>query len=228
MPETVESVAPATTPVKVYARLETPIHEAASSENARFAIKGVMLREEPGRFPVAVATDGKVLAIVQAGTDKGTRDAQAIVPVAAVKVARGAKTRKGGGPAPVVVADVRNASCEVTDPKTGAAVTHRTIEGTFPPYQDVVPKFPVGAKSAAVVSLNAETLHRLANAIGAEGGAVHLLVEMNAQGGASTTRAIGVLTTTAASVTSLGVMMPLTADAGDVLKRWEETRAALA
>lgn len=205
----------------------TPIHEAAAEEESRFAIRGAQLVNRKGRRPYLVATDGRMLAVVPAGTDKCAADGTAIIPTDALKLASKVK-RKGASPFPFTVAD---GDATVYDAKTGAKTAFRTLEGSFPPWEQVVPNPPEEPARqddadgpeprpfTVTVGINAEALLRLAKSLGSSTGAVKLILTLPASGNVvKKTIAVvpGAADSNDAAGASFGVIMPITANGGEV------------
>jgi len=115
---------------------------AAARESSRYAINGVLLRREGSKLEM-VATDGRRLALSRASCPGGGGDVeQCIIPSKAMSLAQ----RLIDDPEePVRVAVTANQvllsfGAEDDDPEGRAVLVSNLVEGTFPPYEDVIPK----------------------------------------------------------------------------------------
>lgn len=119
---------------------------ATAKEQSRYAINGVLMKRD-GKKLTMVATDGKRLALCNgglgAGSSKDEKSVSCIVPTKALQMLRD------------LVGDVdENVHVVLTDSQlivafggdvTGkeparATLSSNLVEGTFPPYEDVIPK----------------------------------------------------------------------------------------
>lgn len=115
---------------------------AAARENSRYAINGVLMNRD-GKKLEMVATDGRRLAKCTATLPGASKDAPAagcIVPSKALamllKLAGDADE-----PVSVAVADNQIVFAFGNDPADSRAVlSSNLVEGSFPPYEDVIPK----------------------------------------------------------------------------------------
>lgn len=116
---------------------------ATARENSRYAINGVLLKRE-GKKLEMVATDGRRLALCR-GTlsgqaDKDGKSVSAIVPTKAL----GMLQKIAGDPEEIVhvaVSDNQILFGFGTAEAPGRAIlTSNLVEGSFPPYEDVIPK----------------------------------------------------------------------------------------
>ncbi len=116
-------------------RMITRTAFATAADNTRYAFNGVLL-ERKGRKLRMVATDGRRLALVR-GESSGNAegDASCIIPTKALTIL----SRLLDDPeAPVRVSRDRNRiSFAVGE---GSSLTSALIEGSFPPFDDVIPK----------------------------------------------------------------------------------------
>ena len=114
---------------------------STARENSRYAINGVLLHRE-GKKVQMVATDGRRLAVAKANAGEAPdSSANCIIPSKCLNTARKLVASAGG--------DVR---CAVTPTQivfhfedgdaesTGTILASNLVEGTFPPYEDVIPK----------------------------------------------------------------------------------------
>jgi DNA polymerase-3 subunit beta len=114
---------------------------STARENSRYAINGVLLHRETKKIQM-VATDGRRLAVARATADDAPdSESNCIIPSKALTTARKLVASAGG--------DVR---CAVTPSQvvfhfedgdgegTGTVLSSNLVEGTFPPYEDVIPK----------------------------------------------------------------------------------------
>ncbi len=116
---------------------------ATARENSRYAINGVLMKRE-GKKLEMVATDGRRLALCR-GTlsgqaDKEGKSVSAIVPTKAL----GMLQKLTGDPEEVVhIALSDNQICfgfGNADNQLRAVLSSNLVEGSFPPYEDVIPK----------------------------------------------------------------------------------------
>ncbi|MEX2219970.1 MAG: DNA polymerase III subunit beta [Phycisphaerales bacterium] len=117
---------------------------ATARENSRYAINGVLLKRDGKRLEM-VATDGRRLALcrqnVAGGKEKDEAGISCIVPTKALALLQ----KLFEDPeAPVQIAITENQilfSLGSADEGGNTAVlTSNLVEGTFPPYEDVIPK----------------------------------------------------------------------------------------
>ncbi len=135
---------------------------SVARENSRYAINGVLLKRQ-GKKLEMVATDGRRLALARGTAESagaGDKSASCIIQTKALNLL----LRLVGEPEGMVrVAVTSNQvifSVDEGDPKASAGTTvlaSTLVEGTFPPYEDVIPKdqdkkarFDVGVLSSAV------------------------------------------------------------------------------
>lgn len=203
-----------------------PAH-CASTDQTRYALMGVLLTED-----LAVATDGKVLFACNAEReDDAERDA--IIPTKAALA--GFKDRKKGvTPQLTVLPEVKGerTKCSVMT-SFDETTTFTEIDGMFPVFTQVVPD---ASKHTLKVAVNVKLLVKLAKAFGDDAVCLHLDPEgfliddsyhtpgerkfMNGQ----------ILVTGSMRSEAVGVLMPMTARAHDLisnktLKRLEARRA---
>ncbi|MFK7885195.1 MAG: DNA polymerase III subunit beta [Phycisphaerales bacterium] len=112
---------------------------AAARENSRYAINGVLLVREGKKFEM-VATDGRRLAKCTTTTSEKGDSARCIVPSKALsmllKLADDAEE-----PVHMALTDTRAVFAFGEDPSDArATLSTSLVEGTFPPYEDVIPK----------------------------------------------------------------------------------------
>ncbi|MGP1273301.1 MAG: DNA polymerase III subunit beta [Phycisphaerales bacterium] len=121
---------------------------ASARENTRYAINGVLMKRL-GKQLEMVATDGRRLALCKAslpGTPKGDKDgpaASCIVPAKAL----GLLQKLAGDPEETVAVAVTDTQAvfaiggtETDGSGARATLASSLVEGTFPPYEDVIPK----------------------------------------------------------------------------------------
>lgn len=107
---------------------------ATARENSRYAINGVLVEREGNRLAL-VATDGHRLALAREQCRKAKTDNRsAIVPTKALNIL---SRLLGQTQAPVQVKLVENQILFATE---SAVVISNLVEGTFPPYRDVIPR----------------------------------------------------------------------------------------
>ncbi|QYU69410.1 DNA polymerase III subunit beta [Leptolyngbya sp. 15MV] len=113
---------------------------ATARENSRYAINGVLLRKEGKRLEM-VATDGRRLALCRQ-TLAGEKDAQpvsCIVPSKALSLLL-KLIDDPEQPIRVAIPDAQVLFALGGDGGVSAVLASNLVEGTFPPYEDVIPK----------------------------------------------------------------------------------------
>lgn len=114
---------------------------ATARENSRYAINGVLLKRDAKRLEL-VATDGRRLALCRAtvtGGDKDAKPVSAIVPTKALNMF----LRLVRDPEEAVHVVVTDAQILFGFGERGAeraTLSSNLVEGTFPPYEEVIPK----------------------------------------------------------------------------------------
>jgi len=140
----------------VLATLITRTVFSTARENSRYAINGVLLRRK-GKKLEMVATDGRRLALARGTAETGSAEDESacIIPTKALNVVLrllGASVEK------VRLAITENQVIFAFDDEDGGTVlASNLVEGTFPPYEEVIPKdhdkratFDVNVLSSAV------------------------------------------------------------------------------
>jgi DNA polymerase-3 subunit beta len=115
---------------------------ATARESSRYAINGVLLKRDGKRLEM-VATDGRRLALARAnltGADKDAKGMSCIVPSKALHMLQ----RLIGShdePVQIAVTDAQILFSFGTAASPGRAVlVSNLVDGSFPPYEDVIPK----------------------------------------------------------------------------------------
>lgn len=112
---------------------------AAARENSRYAINGVLLVRE-GKKLEMVATDGRRLAKSAVSIGAAGEGAQCIIPSKALSMLQ-KLTADENEPVHVAVTDNQAVFAFGDEPADSRAVlTTNLVEGTFPPYEDVIPR----------------------------------------------------------------------------------------
>lgn len=116
---------------------------ATARENSRYAINGVLFRRE-GKKLEMVATDGRRLALCRQTIQGGEKDAPTISCIVPTKALSLLQKLIDDPEAPVQIAITENqilVSLGSGDEGGSKAVlTSNLVEGTFPPYEEVIPK----------------------------------------------------------------------------------------
>lgn len=116
---------------------------ATARENSRYAINGVLFRRE-GKKLEMVATDGRRLALCRQTLQGGEKDAPTISCIVPTKALSLLQKLIDDPEAPVQIAITENqilVSLGSGDEGGSKAVlTSNLVEGTFPPYEEVIPK----------------------------------------------------------------------------------------
>lgn len=116
---------------------------ATARENSRYAINGVLLKRE-GKKLEMVATDGRRMALcrstVPAGADKESKGVSCIIPTKALSQLQ-KLFRDPDEQVQVAITDNQVFFSLGTEKDPHRAVlSSNLVEGTFPPYEDVIPK----------------------------------------------------------------------------------------
>lgn len=112
---------------------------AAARENSRYAINGVLMVRE-GKKLEMIATDGRRLAKSSATIDPKGDDASCILPAKALSMIQKIAA-DDAEPVHVAVTDNQALVAFGEDPNDArATMSTNLVEGTFPPYEDVIPK----------------------------------------------------------------------------------------
>jgi DNA polymerase-3 subunit beta len=116
---------------------------ATARENSRYAINGVLMRREGKRLEM-VATDGRRLALCRQTIQGGEKDAptlSCIIPTKALSLLQ-KLIDDPESTVQIAIADTQILFA-VGSPDEGGAravLTSNLVEGTFPPYEEVIPK----------------------------------------------------------------------------------------
>jgi DNA polymerase-3 subunit beta len=119
---------------------------ATARENSRYAINGVLMKRDGKRLEM-VATDGRRLALCRtqlSASDKDTKAVSCIVPTKALQMIQ----RLISSPEEQVQIAITDnqiffsvLAAGEKDPAAGrATLSSNLVEGSFPPYEDVIPK----------------------------------------------------------------------------------------
>jgi DNA polymerase-3 subunit beta len=131
---------------------------STARENSRYAINGVLLHRE-GKKVQMVATDGRRLAVARATAEEaGDTNANCIIPSKALNTVKKLVAGAGGSVRCAVTSNqVVFGFADGEGEGAGTVLASNLVEGTFPPYEDVIPKdqdkratFDVSALGSAV------------------------------------------------------------------------------
>lgn len=112
---------------------------AAARENSRYAINGVLLVRDGKKLDL-IATDGRRLAKCHATIDSKGDPAQCIIPSKALSMIQ-KMTADENEAVHIAVTDNQAVIVFGEDPMDArATLSTNLVEGTFPPYEDVIPK----------------------------------------------------------------------------------------
>jgi DNA polymerase-3 subunit beta len=112
---------------------------AAAAEHSRYAINGILF-DRDGKSLRMVATDGRRLALAR-GRCTSSRDGRASCIIPAKALALLSKLTRDPEARVRVATDENQAIFEVGHGSTAAAVlSTNLVEGSFPPFEDVIPK----------------------------------------------------------------------------------------
>ena len=135
-------------PVSLLSSIERRVSFAASGERTRYAMDGVRL-ELSAAGVRAVATDGKRLALVEEPMAMpDLAHGAGVVPVAALRLAV-----ELAEALEVAIVDVRLTGSVISLAARGFEITARLVEGSYPPYEAVIPK-----SAAATLTIPREAL----------------------------------------------------------------------
>jgi DNA polymerase III subunit beta len=116
---------------------------ATARENSRYAINGVLMRRE-GKKLEMVATDGRRLALCRQTIAGGEKDAPVMSCIIPTKALSLLQKLIDDAEAPVRIAITENQILfslgSEDEGGKGAVLTSNLVEGTFPPYEEVIPK----------------------------------------------------------------------------------------
>jgi len=131
-----------THPAGSLAELVTRTLFATARETSRYAINGVLFKRDGKRLEM-VATDGRRLALARAalvGGGKDAKAAQCIIPTKGLTLLQ-KLIKENDEPVQIVITDNQIMFSFGTAASPGRAVLiSNLVEGSFPPYEDVIPK----------------------------------------------------------------------------------------
>ena len=110
---------------------------AAAAEHSRYAINGVLFRRE-GKTLRMVATDGRRLAMGLGSVAKAEGDSTCIVPAKALSLM--SKLVRDPEALVKIIVDETQVMFRLDEGPAGAVLTSKLVEGSFPPFEDVIPK----------------------------------------------------------------------------------------
>ncbi|MEE2912959.1 MAG: DNA polymerase III subunit beta [Planctomycetota bacterium] len=125
---------------------------AAATDHSRYAINGVHLEVQDETLRL-VATNGHRLALATGSCSSQTGTHSCIVPPKAMTILK-RLLQEDGGTVSVKIDDGRILFCVDDGAGSSSTLTSNLVEGTFPPFEDVIPK---DLDRKAVV--NTEALH---------------------------------------------------------------------
>ncbi len=113
---------------------------ATARENSRYAINGVLFRSE-GKYMEMVATDGRRLALSRTSTASNNDSAvSCIIPTKALALLQKI-IHEPEEPIQIAITENQILFCFGDSPQDShATLCSNLVEGTFPPYEDVIPK----------------------------------------------------------------------------------------
>lgn len=111
---------------------------AAANEHSRYAINGVLFDREGGKLKL-VATDGRRLAIARGQCDGDSGQQQCIVPSKALTLL---SKLVGSEKGTIIRISLEESQVifGIGAEESFATLTSNLVEGSFPPYEDVIPK----------------------------------------------------------------------------------------
>jgi len=114
---------------------------STARENSRYAINGVLVRRD-GKKLEFVATDGRRLAVARASADDAPDgEASCIIPTKALSTAR-KLVAQASARVSIAITDSQAIFTfdDGEDADTSTTLASNLVEGSFPPYEDVIPK----------------------------------------------------------------------------------------
>ncbi|MCA9286523.1 MAG: DNA polymerase III subunit beta [Phycisphaerales bacterium] len=121
-----------------FRRLVTRSLFATAVENSRYAINGVLF-ERSGRKLRLVATDGRRLAVARGECDSAADgDTRCIIPTKALNILN--RLIDDPDASVKVSVDSHQVRFLIGDADDAAMLTSNLVEGSFPPFEDVIPK----------------------------------------------------------------------------------------
>jgi len=139
----------------------------ASADDARYVITGVCIKYRPGEKPIAIATDGRRLAVIEStwdqeeGSDDEPESREIILRADFVKPICALNKAIGGKLFPLITFNQSSGSNRVMVSMAGGKFYLESedgalIEGVFPNWLDVIPPKNQKRQPIPEVSLNAE------------------------------------------------------------------------
>ena len=110
---------------------------AAAAEHSRYAINGILFDREEKQLRL-VATDGRRLALARGHCVSGTGKKNCIIPTKALNLL--SKLLRDPEGAVHVVIEENQVLMRIGEGAGAAVLSSTLVEGTFPPFEDVVPK----------------------------------------------------------------------------------------
>ena len=110
---------------------------AAAAEQSRYAINGVLFERHDTKLRM-VATDGRRLAVARGRAVTGEGDSACIVPSKALNLV--GKLARVPEATVRVVMDDNQVIFGIGDGPAAAVLSSNLVEGSFPPFEDVIPK----------------------------------------------------------------------------------------
>ncbi|NNK07999.1 MAG: DNA polymerase III subunit beta, partial [Myxococcales bacterium] len=110
---------------------------AAAAEHSRYAINGILF-ERKGKKLRMVATDGRRLAVAYGQCERGEGDATCILPAKALNLVN--KLIRDPDARVRVQIEENQALFSIGDGPAAAVLSTNLVEGSFPPFEDVIPK----------------------------------------------------------------------------------------
>ena len=132
---------------------ECKLEKVASTGPSRYEINQIRYEKDNDRT-VAIATNGKAMAVVTAESEETDKDDSVLIPVGALKL-----SRKNGTKGQI---NINEKTISVSQPD--GETVYPKPEGTFPKWQEVIPKYDT--QKTREVSIDAQLLYDLAQALG--------------------------------------------------------------
>jgi DNA polymerase-3 subunit beta len=110
---------------------------AAASEHSRYAINGILF-DRDGRNLRLIATDGRRLAVARGACSNGDGKSTCIVPTKALSLL--SKLLRDPDASVRVAVEENQALFHIDAGGADAVLTTNLVEGSFPPFEDVIPK----------------------------------------------------------------------------------------
>ncbi len=135
--EVLDSTADCEVPAQTLHNLVQRTLFAAAAEQSRYAINGVLF-ERDGKKLRLVATDGRRLAMTRGQCTSGEGESACIIPTKALALI--GRLVKDPEATVRIIVDENQVVFAIGDGPCATVLSSNLVEGTFPPFEDVIPK----------------------------------------------------------------------------------------